>query len=188
MLAALAYRPLHFALLINSTLAQILMLTKSEGAMLYHLLYSLHDTYSWLNVFRYQTFRAMLAFLLTFILVLIFQPIFIGRLQKRGVKGQPIREDGPKDHETKKGTPTMGGLVIVGAVLVSTLLLADLDNVYVWLTLIVMLAFAAVGFVDDWRKITKQNSEGLSEGVKMLWQILIAGGAGGALTIYRIFF
>ncbi|MCB0318924.1 MAG: phospho-N-acetylmuramoyl-pentapeptide-transferase, partial [Bdellovibrionales bacterium] len=146
--------------------------------MLYHLLYSFHEAYGWLNVFRYQTFRAMLAFLLTFILVLIFQPVFIGRLRELGIRGQPIRDDGPKVHETKKGTPTMGGVVIVGSVLLSTLLLADLTNLYIWLTLIVMLAFAAVGFVDDWRKITQQNSAGLSEKLKISWQIIIAAIAG----------
>lgn len=110
----------------------------------------------------------MVAFLFSFAFVLVFEPIFIRRLQSRGVKGQPIRDDGPKVHEVKRGTPTMGGLVIVLAVVVSTVLLADLKNIYVWLSLAVMLGYAAIGFVDDWRKITQQNSKGLSEKGKML--------------------
>ena len=131
--------------------------------MLYHLLYSLHDTYSWLNVFKYQTFRSMLAFLVAFVFVLVLQPVFIRWLQNRGVAGQPIREDGPKAHEGKRGTPTMGGMVVVAAVLLSTLLLADLTNIKVWMTIAILIGFAYLGFVDDWRKIEKQNSKGLSE-------------------------
>ena len=142
--------------------------------MLYQWLYSFHETYSWLNVFRYQTFRAMLAFFLSFVLVLVLQPIFIRRLQKKGVKGQPIREDGPKDHEVKQGTPTMGGLVIIVAVFISTVLLADLENMFVWSTMFVMIAYAALGFVDDWRKITHQNSTGVPGKIKLIWQTLVA--------------
>lgn len=154
--------------------------------MLYHLLYPLHEVYGWLNVFRYQTFRAMLAFLLSFILVLVFEPIFIRRLQSRGIKGQPIRDDGPKVHEVKKGTPTMGGLVIILAVIFSTILLADLTNVYVWLSMLVMVGYAGIGFIDDWRKITQQNTKGLSERGKMLSQIGIA--LIGAVILYYMNF
>lgn len=150
--------------------------------MLYHLLYPLHELYSWLNVFRYQTFRAMLAFLVAFAFVLLLEPVFIRWLKQRGVKGQPIRDDGPKVHEVKRGTPTMGGLVIVVAVLVSTLLLADLTNIYVWITLAVMVAYAVLGFFDDWRKITQQNSKGLSERQKLGWQCAIA--VAGAVMLY----
>jgi phospho-N-acetylmuramoyl-pentapeptide-transferase len=144
--------------------------------VLYHLLYPLHTTYSWLNVFKYQTFRAMLAFLVAFVFVLVFQPIFIRWLQNRGVKGQPIRDDAPKAHEGKRGTPTMGGMVVVAAVLLSTLLLADLSDVKVWLTLAVMVGFAYLGFVDDWKKITKQDSAGLSERGKLIIQFGIGAG------------
>ena len=150
--------------------------------MLYYLHY-LDAHYSWLNIFRYQTFRAMAAFLLSFVIVLLVQPLFIRRLQMVGVAGQPIRDDGPKDHQVKQGTPTMGGMVIVGAVLVATLLFADLGNLYVWVALLVMLAFAALGFVDDWRKIQKQNSKGLSERQKLLGQIGIAVVAGAVLSL-----
>lgn len=150
--------------------------------MLYHLLYPLHEHYGWLNVFRYQTFRAMVAFLIAFVFVLVFQPVFIRWLQNRGVKGQPIRDDGPKDHEVKKGTPTMGGMVVVAGVVFASLLLADLTNPYVWLTLGVLVAYAVVGFVDDWRKITQQNTKGLSKREKFVAQIGIAAIAGLILT------
>jgi phospho-N-acetylmuramoyl-pentapeptide-transferase len=152
--------------------------------VLYHLLYPLHDKYGWLNVFRYETFRAMLAFLISFCLVLVFQPVFIRQLRARGVKGQPIRDDGPRDHGVKQGTPTMGGLVIVAAVVVSTLLLANLTNKLVWLTLGVMVASAALGFVDDWRKITKQNSKGVAGRHKLLVQ----GGIALAAALFLIHF
>jgi phospho-N-acetylmuramoyl-pentapeptide-transferase len=147
--------------------------------MFYHLLYqALSSNYSFLNVFQYQTFRAMGAFLFTFAFVLFFEPLFIKKLQTLGVQGQPIRDDGPKDHELKRGTPTMGGLIIVAAVIMAALLFCDLTNKYVWLTLGVMTASAYVGFIDDWRKITKQDSKGLSEQQKIIWQIIIAGVAG----------
>lgn len=149
--------------------------------MLYHLLYSFHDSISWLNVFKYQTFRAMVAFLFAFVFVLVLQPVFIRWLQNRGVAGQPIRDDGPKAHEGKRGTPTMGGMVVVAAVLVSTLLLADLTNLKVWLTILVMLGFAYLGFVDDWRKIEKQDSKGLSERGKLVSQFGIGAVAATVL-------
>ncbi len=151
--------------------------------MLYYLLYSLRDSYSLLNVLRYQTFRSMLAFLMAFLFVLVLQPVFIRWLQGRGVKGQPIRDEGPQTHQVKKGTPTMGGLVLVAAVLVSTLLLADLSNLKVWLTLVVMIGFSYLGFLDDWRKVTKQNSKGLSERAKLLGQFGLGGVAAALLCI-----
>jgi len=152
--------------------------------MIYHFILPLHESFNWLNVFRYQTFRAMLAFLLAFGFVLILQPIFIRKLRSIGIKGQPIREDGPSDHGIKQGTPTMGGFVIILAVLFAGLLLADLTNVYVWLTMLVMTAFAVLGFADDWKKITKQNSDGISGRCKLLWQSLIAASAGITLLYF----
>jgi phospho-N-acetylmuramoyl-pentapeptide-transferase len=142
--------------------------------VLYYL-HFLQDYISWLNVFKYQTFRCMGAFLFTFIAVLAAQPVFIRWLQNRGVKGQPIRDDGPKAHEGKRGTPTMGGMVVVIAIVVSTLLFADLVNLKVWLTLLVLTCFAYLGFIDDWRKITKQDSKGLSERGKLIGQFGIGG-------------
>jgi len=116
----------------------------------------------------------MFAFILTFVLVLVFQPIFIRYLKERGIKGQPIRSDGPQAHGGKQGTPTMGGFVLVSAVVFTSLMLADLTDWLVWLVIGTMSAFAAVGFVDDWRKITLQDSKGLSEKQKLLWQVGIA--------------
>ncbi|MBX7138613.1 MAG: phospho-N-acetylmuramoyl-pentapeptide-transferase [Oligoflexia bacterium] len=151
--------------------------------MLYHLLFPLHVVYSWLNVFRYITFRAMLAFLISFAFVLVLQPVFIRKLKSLGLKGQPIRDDGPKEHHSKSGTPTMGGLVVVVSVLFSSLLLADLTNIYVWITLAVMSAYSTIGFIDDWRKITQQNSKGLSEKQKLLSQLGVGIAAGLLLML-----
>jgi len=154
--------------------------------VLYHLLSWLRDEYSWLNVFRYLTFRSMAAFLFAFVFVIALQPVFIRWLQRRGVQGQPIRDDGPKDHATKKGTPTMGGLVMIAAVTAAGLLLGDLSNAYVWLTMLVMCAYAVVGFIDDWRKITQQNTRGLTKREKFVAQVGIAGTA--ALILLAIDF
>ena len=127
----------------------------------------------------------MLAFLIAFIFVLVFQPIFIKKLKSRGIKGQPIRDDGPKAHEGKKGTPTMGGAVIILAVFFATLLLADLKNIYVWMTLAVMTGFGALGFVDDWRKISHQNSKGLPGPTRLIGEALISALAAAALIYYE---
>lgn len=152
--------------------------------MLYHLFSKLQhiDSLSFLNVFRYQTFRCMMAFFVSFAFVLAFQPVFIRWLRERGVKGQPIRDDGPQAHAGKKGTPTMGGAVVVAAVLLSSLLFNDLANYQVWLSLAVFLGFAYLGFVDDWRKVTKQDSKGLSERGKLIVQFSL--GAAAAVVLY----
>ncbi len=150
--------------------------------MLYHLCLYLQEHYKFLNVFRYITFRSFAAFFLTFAIVLIVQPLFIKLLKKIGMRGQPIRNDGPQAHQVKSGTPTMGGLVVVGAVVFSTLLLADLKNIYIWVVLLVTVGLGALGFLDDWLKITKQNSyKGVSEKGKLLIQALVALIAGGLL-------
>lgn len=141
--------------------------------MLYHILYPLRDHFSVLNVFGYLTFRSMLAFLLAFFLVLIFQPRFIRWFQVRYL-GQPIRDDGPQSHLSKKGTPTMGGLVVVLAVAVTFLLLADLTNMAVWVTLFVMLSYATLGFVDDYRKVIDRSSKGISARTKLRYQFAAA--------------
>jgi len=123
----------------------------------------------------------MLAFFISFILVLVLQPIFIRYLQRAGHKGQPIRDDGPKSHGTKKGTPTMGGLVVILSVAISTLLLSDLTNPYVWLCVGVMIGFATLGFIDDARKVFLQNSKGVSGPIKLFWQTFMAVVAGAIL-------
>jgi phospho-N-acetylmuramoyl-pentapeptide-transferase len=124
------------------------------------------------------------AFLFAFLFVLIVEPLFIRWLSERGVKGQPIRDDGPKDHAVKRGTPTMGGIVIVAAIFLSTLLFCDLTNLHIWIALFVMGSLAYVGFLDDWSKITKQNTAGLSERQKLLAQGVIGGLAGLGLLLF----
>ena len=143
--------------------------------MLYHILYQwLSSIYPVLNVFRYQTFRGFGAFFFCFLFLLVVEPLFIRKLHRLGIKGQPIRDDGPRDHEVKRGTPTMGGLVVVVAVTLSALLFCDLSVSSVWVTLLVFNLFAYVGFLDDWKKITKQDSKGLSERQKLIFQCSIA--------------
>ncbi len=135
--------------------------------MLFHLLPYLTSEISWLNVFRYQTFRAMMAFVIAFLFVLVCLPKFIAYLKNRGVKGQPIRDDGPKSHYDKKGTPTMGGLVMVAAIALAGFLLCDLQNVLVLLALSTLLLFCGIGFLDDWQKISKGNTKGLSGSLRL---------------------
>lgn len=137
--------------------------------MLYHLIDFLKGHSSAFNVFRYLTFRSMAAFCLAFVLVLILEPVFIKWFRARFL-GQPIRDDGPQSHLSKKGTPTMGGLPVVLAVLVSTFLLADLSNLYVWCTLGLTLSYAYLGFLDDYRKVSGQNTKGVSARMKLYWQ------------------
>lgn len=126
------------------------------------------------NLFRYITFRAGGAFLTALIFGFLFGLPLINVLRKRQGKGQPIRTDGPEGHFAKAGTPTMGGLLIVGAVLTSTLLWARLDNPYIWMVLFVTLSFALIGFADDYAKVKKQNTAGVSGRVRVLLGLLIA--------------
>lgn len=129
--------------------------------MLYFLSYLAQDL-SVLNVFRYLTFRAGGALLTAFAVALLMGPPFIRRLKKLQGEGQPIRTDGPSTHQAKKGTPTMGGFMIIVAGVLSTLLWARLSNPYVWVILGVFLTFGAVGFVDDYLKLTRRNTAGIS--------------------------
>ncbi|WP_417719921.1 phospho-N-acetylmuramoyl-pentapeptide-transferase [Salipiger sp.] len=131
------------------------------------------------NLFRYITFRAGGAFLTALIFGFIFGKPLIDVLRKRQGKGQPIRDDGPEGHFIKAGTPTMGGLLIVGALLTSTLLWARLDNAFVWMVLFVTMGYAAIGFADDYAKVTKQNTAGVSGRVRLGLGFLIAAVAGG---------
>jgi len=126
------------------------------------------------NLFRYITFRAGGAFMTALIFGFIFGRPLINVLRRRQGKGQPIRDDGPEGHIVKAGTPTMGGLLIVGALLTSTLLWARLDNGYVWIVLFVTMAFGAIGFADDYAKVSKQNTKGVPGRVRILLGLLIA--------------
>lgn len=150
--------------------------------MLYHLLYSLHSSFQPFNVFQYITFRALCAGLTALVLSLALGPHFIKMLSHRQL-GQQIRDDGPQSHLKKSGTPTMGGLLILSSIAIATLLWSDLTNGYVWLVLGVMVVFGFIGWLDDYSKIKKSNSKGLSERQKMFLQTVFA-----LLTIIIIFF
>ncbi len=148
--------------------------------MLYHLLYPLRDVIPVFNVFRYITFRVAAAIVTALLLSWIFGPWFIRTLRRLSV-GQNIRDVGPQAHQVKAGTPTMGGLLILFAVLVPTLLWGALDNPYVWLVVLVSLAFGAIGFADDYIKVKKRRNLGLTARTKFLLQVVAATALGLAL-------
>jgi phospho-N-acetylmuramoyl-pentapeptide-transferase len=146
--------------------------------MLYHLLYPLHNYFSVFNVFRYITFRTIYASLTAFFICFLLGPWVIRKLGAMQV-GQFIRDDGPKSHYEKAGTPTMGGLLIVGAVAFSTLLWSDLTNSFVWIVLFVVIGYGFVGFIDDYLMQIKKQSKGLSVRKKFVLQFILALIAGG---------
>jgi phospho-N-acetylmuramoyl-pentapeptide-transferase len=141
--------------------------------MLYHWLYPLHTELSFLNVFRYLSFRIIYAAVTAFLIAFVLAPWLIRKLQEIKL-GQQVRGDGPKTHLAKSGTPTMGGVLIVFAVLLSTLLWADVANRYVWVVVVVTVGFGAIGFADDYLKFVKARSKGLSAAQKFSAQILVA--------------
>jgi phospho-N-acetylmuramoyl-pentapeptide-transferase len=131
-----------------------------------------------LNVFRYITFRTGGAIFTALVFVLLFGPGIIDTLRLKQGKGQPIRDDGPKSHLSKVGTPTMGGLIILSSVAVASLLWADLTNAYVWIVLAVMLSYGAIGFYDDLLKVTKRTSAGFAGRLRLSLEVLVAAIAG----------
>lgn len=137
------------------------------------------------NLFRYITFRAGAAFVTALLFGFLFGRPLIDLLRRKQGKGQPIRDDGPQSHFAKAGTPTMGGLLILSALMVSTLLWARLDNPYVWIVILVTLAFGLIGFADDYAKVTKQNTKGVSSRVRFLLGLLIAGLASFAASAFH---
>jgi phospho-N-acetylmuramoyl-pentapeptide-transferase len=149
--------------------------------MFYHLLYPLASEYGFFNVFRYITFRVGAATLTALFISFMVGPALIRALSRLEV-GQPIREIGP-DHQSKEGTPTMGGLLILLSLLVSVLLWSNLDNVYVWMVIGVTAAYGLLGFIDDYQKVTKRDSAGIRARSKLLWQTGIAIAV--ALAIYN---
>jgi phospho-N-acetylmuramoyl-pentapeptide-transferase len=152
--------------------------------MLYYLLYHVLERYfSPFNVFRYITVRTVYASLTALFLSFVFGPWLIQRLRDLQI-GQYIREEGPEAHQKKKGTPTMGGVLIVISTLVPSLLWADLSNGFVLLVMFALLAFAAIGFVDDYAKVSKQRNLGLTSGRKFLLQVLVSSIVGiGLLSL-----
>ncbi len=150
--------------------------------MFYNFLYPLHYLFSGFNVFRYITFRCIGAAMTAFLLIVLTGPWFIQTLKKHQI-GQVIRDDGPASHHRKKGVPTMGGILILLVVQLTTVLWADLTNRYVWLVLCVTLLFGFIGATDDYKKIKQNNSKGLPPREKMLLQILAASLVGAFLFI-----
>src|SRR3954468_16084504 len=150
--------------------------------MLFYLLYSLHGTFSVFNVTRYITFRTAAASITALVLSLLLGPWMIRKLRDFQV-GQVIRHEGPASHRAKAGTPTMGGLLILTASIVPTLLWADLANVYVWIAVTATVLFGAIGFADDYLKITRSSHHGLLPRYKMGAQLLVALGVGAAVLV-----
>ena len=146
--------------------------------MLYYLS-QLSDGGDFFNLFRYITFRSGGAFFTALIFGFMFGRPLINLLRRKQGKGQPIREDGPESHIlAKAGTPTMGGVLILGAILVSTLLWARLDNGFVWMVLFVTYSFGLLGFADDYQKVTKQSHNGVSAKMRLAIGFVVAGIAG----------
>jgi len=141
--------------------------------MLYHLLYPLSDSISVFNVFRYITFRAIYAGLTAFLICFFLGPWVIRKLSDRQI-GQYIREDGPERHHTKAGTPTMGGLLIIFSITLSVLLWTNLSNLFVWIVLLSIIGYGAIGFIDDYAMLIKKRNKGLSARKKFLLQIILS--------------
>jgi phospho-N-acetylmuramoyl-pentapeptide-transferase len=141
--------------------------------MLYHLLYRLRGVFVGFNVFRYITFRTAFAALTALLISFILGPWLIERMRRIKL-GQYIREEGPKSHQIKAGTPTMGGLLINVAILVPTVLWADISNPYIWIILFVTAAYAAIGFIDDYQKLAKKQNLGLTSRQKFGAQFVVA--------------
>ncbi len=145
--------------------------------MFYHFFYSLHSSFPGMNVFRYITFRSIGGAVTAFLIMLLLGPLFI-RVMKRFQIGQVVRDNGPETHLSKQGVPTMGGLLILFSVLITTLLWARLDNSLVWVSLFLILFYGGIGAIDDVRKIRQKNSDGLSARAKMVLQIIGAAVVG----------
>ncbi|WP_116133835.1 phospho-N-acetylmuramoyl-pentapeptide-transferase [Tropicimonas sp. IMCC34043] len=137
------------------------------------------------NLFRYITFRSGGAFFTALIFGFLFGRPLIDLLRRKQGKGQPIRTDGPEGHFAKVGTPTMGGVLILGALVVSTLLWARLDTPFVWIVLFVTMGFGAIGFADDYAKVSKHTTAGVSGKVRMLVGVLIAAAASAAAAYFH---
>ncbi len=151
--------------------------------MLYHLLDWLANDYNFLNVFRYLTLRAILGVLTALGICFLIGPAIIRKLTVQKL-GQTVRSDGPQTHLVKAGTPTMGGLLILIAIVVATLLWADLRNRFVWIALLTTVAFGAIGFVDDYLKIIHKNPRGIGARAKFFWQTV--AGLGAAYALYTL--
>jgi phospho-N-acetylmuramoyl-pentapeptide-transferase len=155
--------------------------------LLYWLLYEkLFPFFHPFRIFRYLTFRTVFASLTALLIGLLIGPYVIQKLREFQI-GQYIREEGPKSHQKKSGTPTMGGVLIVIAIVLPTLLWSDLSNPFVWITVLSTLAFGAIGFADDYIKVVKKRNLGLTTRAKLFWQVLAAGAVAIALAVLSEF-
>ncbi len=150
--------------------------------MLLYLLYPLHTEYSFLNVFKYITFRTFGAAITSVLLCMLLGPAFIALMQKKQMK-QVVRDDGPQSHLSKKGTPTMGGALILTGIVIPTLLWGDLTNVNIWIAVGLTLSYGLIGYIDDYKKVIQKNPKGLSGRHKLIGQFLFAAVA--AYLLYR---
>ncbi|NYZ15717.1 phospho-N-acetylmuramoyl-pentapeptide-transferase [Azospirillum sp. RWY-5-1] len=151
--------------------------------MLYNLLFPLADVFSPFNLFRYLTFRTGGAVITALVISFVFFPRLIAWLKSKQGEGQPIRTDGPETHLKKKGTPTMGGLMILIAVTISTVLWVDLTNAYTWIVLGVTIGYGLIGFQDDYLKLTKRNPKGMSGKAKLIGQVGLGVAAAIAVVL-----
>jgi phospho-N-acetylmuramoyl-pentapeptide-transferase len=151
--------------------------------MLYNFLFPLANEIQFFNLFRYLTFRSGGAIITALIISFVIGPRLIRWLKNKQHGGQPIRDDGPESHLSKKGTPTMGGLMMLFSVTLSTILWADVTNHYIWIVLFVTLGYGAIGFTDDYLKVSKKNHKGLSGKKKLIYQFAIAAAAAYWITM-----
>lgn len=142
--------------------------------MIYLYISELLELSPFFNVLKYLTFRSGMALITSLAICFFFGEMFVSYIRKIQNGGQPIRDDGPESHFSKKGTPTMGGVLIIGSTTLTTLLWTDIKNPYIWISLFVMLSFAALGFADDYLKISKKNTKGVSGKVKLFWQLIVS--------------
>jgi phospho-N-acetylmuramoyl-pentapeptide-transferase len=155
--------------------------------LLYWLLYEkLFPFFHPFRIFRYLTFRTAFASLTALLIGLLIGPYVIQKLREFQI-GQYIREDGPQSHQKKSGTPTMGGILIVIAIVLPTLLWSDLSNPFIWITVLSTIAFGAIGFADDYIKVVKKRNLGLTGRAKLFWQALAAAGVAVSLAVFTQF-
>jgi phospho-N-acetylmuramoyl-pentapeptide-transferase len=153
--------------------------------VLYYYLFPLAKEYSFFNLFQYLTFRSGGALVTSMLICFVLGPRFIYWLKEKQGKGQPIREDGPEKHLlTKKGTPTMGGLMMLISLTISTILWTEITNSYVWVVLLITLGYGFLGFLDDYLKVSKRNTKGLQGRFKIVAQFIMAGAAALAIQYY----
>ena len=150
--------------------------------MLYHIFYPLAANIKLFNIFRYLTFRTIYAMITALVVCFVFGPWIIRKLESLQAR-QVIRTDGPESHLQKQGTPTMGGVMILAAIVIPTLLWADLSNQYIWTALFITIGYGVIGFVDDYKKVIEKDTKGLSPRQKMFWQVMLAGAVAAFLYL-----